>query len=69
MKTSQSKKQDFDELADLFLKKWKKSESQFVSYFEKQWLGAHRNWSVFNMKKNCKTEFIRIILFDCLGLI
>lgn len=39
-----SVKQVFDELSELFLKKWRESELEFTKYFKKQWLGAHRNW-------------------------
>lgn len=34
----------FDEITKLFLRKWSKTESEFCSYFKKQWLGVHQNW-------------------------
>lgn len=34
----------FDEMTKLFLRKWSKTESEFCSYFRKQWLGVHQNW-------------------------
>lgn len=34
----------FQQLVELFLKKWKKKEPQFATYFQQQWLGSHCNW-------------------------
>lgn len=34
----------FSVLSKLFLKKWKKIEPDFIEYFNKQWLGSHKNW-------------------------
>lgn len=34
----------FSMMANLFCAKWKELEPDFVSYFEKEWLGPHYNW-------------------------
>lgn len=34
----------FERNSKLFLKKWMKKEPDFVKYFNKQWLGVHKNW-------------------------
>lgn len=34
----------FNMMAKLFCEKWKRIESDFVAYFEKEWLGPHCNW-------------------------
>lgn len=36
--------QMFDSMAVLFLKKWKKEESEFCDYFKDTWLGSRKNW-------------------------
>lgn len=39
-----SNRKIFGFMADLFSKKWESLESDFVRYFERQWLGTHSNW-------------------------
>lgn len=34
----------FEYMAELFCNKWDPLEADFVTYFKKQWLGAHSNW-------------------------
>lgn len=43
----------FNMMADRFCSKWEVVEPDFVSYFRKEWLGAHSNWfeGIYNLKK------------------
>lgn len=34
----------FEMMTELFLEKWQQVESNFVQYFESEWLGVHCNW-------------------------
>lgn len=34
----------FDTMSALFIKKWKKKDPLFASYFQQQWLDSHCNW-------------------------
>lgn len=55
-----SSKKEFNDLAALFLKRWEKKEPEFIKYFEKQWLGSHKNWfaaaSVYDPAHNNNIE-------------
>lgn len=31
-------------MSKLFCEKWRPIEKEFVTYFQKQWLGTHCNW-------------------------
>lgn len=35
---------EFDVVSKLFLQKWNNVEPAFCEYFNKQWLGVHKNW-------------------------
>lgn len=35
---------EFDTSTKLFIEKWRSIESNFVEYFQKEWLGVHSNW-------------------------
>lgn len=37
-------KTNFLLMSKLFCEKWRRIESKFIQYFEKQWLGVHANW-------------------------
>lgn len=39
-----SSEENFKIMSQLFLKKYKESEPEFVDYFQSQWLGEHCNW-------------------------
>jgi hypothetical protein len=43
LQLSQSKKV-FDRASNLFLKKWRKGEPEFIKYFEHEWLKSHNLW-------------------------
>lgn len=37
-------KSEFEMMKKLFIEKWNKVEPDFVSYFQREWLGTHSNW-------------------------
>lgn len=39
-----SNRETFDKMSELFLKKWQDIETDFITYFQQQWLDACSNW-------------------------